>query len=148
MLTFEIRPFAPDDASAVATLEFSCFSEPWSENGLLDSYNTGTLFLVAVAGEQIIGYGGLQAVADEGYITNIAVDPAHRRQGVGHALTVALVELARQKGLEFISLEVRQSNLAAQALYQNNGFTLQGRRKNFYRQPTEDALILTRFFKE
>ena len=148
MLNFEILPFVPQYAEAVAALEAACFSEPWSADGVLESYNMGTVFLVATAGEKLIGYGGVQMVADEGYITNIAVDPAWRRQGVGHALTVALVELAWQKGLEFISLEVRQSNLAAQALYQNNGFTLQGRRKNFYRQPTEDALILTHFFKE
>ncbi len=146
--TFEIQPFTPKYAKAVAALEAMCFSEPWSADGVLESFNTGTLFLVAVTGENIIGYGGVQMVADEGYITNIAVDPAHRRQGVGDALTKALVKAAQQAGLAFISLEVRAGNLAAQRLYQNNGFTPQGRRKNFYRLPTEDALILTNFLKD
>ncbi len=148
MLDFQILPFTPAHAPQVAAIEAACFSEPWSEQALLDSYNADTRFVVAVLGKTVIGYGGLQTVLDEGYVTNIATHPNYRRQGVGNALTAALVELARQKGLAFISLEVRQSNLAAQNLYQNNGFTLQGRRKNFYRQPTEDALILTHFLKD
>lgn len=145
---YSIVPFAPHHAPGIARLEQQCFSEPWSQAAILESALCGTLFVVALAEDTVIGYGGVQIAADEGYITNIAVDTAYRRKGVGDALTKALIAASKEKNLAFISLEVRVSNTAAQALYQNNGFTLQGRRKNFYRQPVEDALILTNFLKD
>ena len=91
----------------------------------------------------MLGYGGMHCAAGECYVDNIAVDPACRRQGVGTALVTALREAAKARGGEFLSLEVRPSNTGAVALYTGLGFQSVGRRKNFYTQPVEDALLLT-----
>ncbi len=138
-----IRDFSPVDVRAVALLEAECFSTPWSEQAILDSYKEGVLFTLAEEEGRVIGYAGLQTVLDEGYITNIAVSRDFRGRGVGSALVERLKEKAREKGLAFISLEVRQSNAAAIALYEKQGFKTVGKRKNFYTAPLEDALIMT-----
>ena len=83
---------------------------------------------------------------DEGYITNVAVFPQYRKQGVATALIKRVFELAQEKKLAFVSLEVRVSNSAAIALYEKAGFKEEGRRKSFYRDPREDALIMTKRF--
>ncbi|MBO5200447.1 MAG: ribosomal protein S18-alanine N-acetyltransferase [Clostridia bacterium] len=138
-----IRDFSPADAEAVALLEAECFSSPWSEQAILDSYSEGVLFILAEEEGRVIGYAGLQTVLDEGYITNIAVSRDFRGRGIGSSLVEQLKEKARQKGLAFISLEVRHSNAAAVALYEKQGFKTVGKRKNFYTAPLEDALIMT-----
>lgn len=138
-----IRDFSPADAEAVALLEAECFSSPWSEQAILDSYSEGVLFILAEEEGRVIGYAGLQTVLDEGYITNIAVSRDFRGRGIGSSLVEQLKEKARQKSLAFISLEVRHSNAAAVALYEKQGFKTVGKRKNFYTAPLEDALIMT-----
>lgn len=95
----------------------------------------------------VLGYAGLQAVLDEGYINNVAVAPAYRRRGVAGALIAALVRFGEAK-LSFLTLEVRASNAPAIALYEKYGFTQAGRRKNYYDDPREDALLLTRRFDQ
>ena len=89
---------------------------------------------------------GIKPVIDEGYITNVAVYPAYRRQGAGTALLKRVFEFAVEEKLRFVSLEVRVSNSAAVSLYEKLGFTTEGRRKDFYRNPREDALIMTKRF--
>ena len=138
-----IRDFSPADAEAVALLEAECFSSPWSEQAILDSYSEGVLFILAEEEGRVIGYAGLQTVLDERYITNIAVSRDFRGRGIGSSLVEQLKEKARQKSLAFISLEVRHSNAAAVALYEKQGFKTVGKRKNFYTAPLEDALIMT-----
>ena len=94
-----------------------------------------------------VGYVGCQTVLDEGYITNVAVSPDCRRQGVGRALIGTLVSHAGAQGLAFVTLEARTSNMPAIALYENAGFQKVGVRKNFYTAPVEDALLMTFFLK-
>lgn len=130
----------------IAKLEELCFSEPWSEEGILEAYRSGTKFFVAETENKLLGYIGVKAVIDEGYITNVAVSPQYRRKGVAAALLDKIFEYAEEKRLSFLSLEVRPSNTAAVSLYQKTGFKEEGRRKDFYRLPREDALIMTKRF--
>ena len=103
-----------------------------------------SFYVVAVQDEEVVGFAGLQQVLDEGYITNIAVAESCRRQGLGRAMLSALVDHCRENGAAFLTLEVRQSNAAAISLYESMGFLPEGLRKNFYRQPTEDAILMTK----
>jgi len=130
----------------IAELEKICFSTPWSEDFILESYKSGTRFFVAVENGRVIGYIGISCILDEGYIANIAVYPNARKKGVGTALLERVFSLARDEGLSFVSLEVRVSNTTAISLYEKLGFKQEGRRPNFYREPDEDALILTKRF--
>ena len=127
----------------VAALEKVCFSDPWSEKSVASELvNPLSCWLVALDGETMAGYVGSQTVLDETDMMNIAVSPAHRRKGVGKGLMEALVEALKEKGSRCLTLEVRASNEGAIALYQNMGFAQIGLRKNYYRNPREDALIL------
>lgn len=130
----------------IARLEALCFSEPWSEEGILEAYRLGTKFFIAENSKQLMGYIGIKAVIDEGYITNVAVYPQYRGIGVATALINKVFDFAKEKGLSFVSLEVRASNTAAVSLYEKTGFKEEGRRKDFYRLPREDALIMTKRF--
>ena len=130
----------------IARLEDLCFSEPWSEEGILEAYRLGTKFFIAENSKQLMGYIGIKAIIDEGYITNVAVYPQYRGIGVATALINKVFDFAKEKGLSFVSLEVRASNTAAVSLYEKTGFKEEGRRKDFYRLPREDALIMTKRF--
>ncbi|MBO5908421.1 MAG: ribosomal protein S18-alanine N-acetyltransferase [Clostridia bacterium] len=138
-----IRYFKAGDEKAIAEIEKECFLEPWSEQAVLDSANLDYVFVLFEKDGQAVGYAGLQIVLDEGYITNIAVKKAFRRQGIATALINELLKFLNDK-LSFISLEVRASNSAAIKLYKLLGFTKAGIRKNFYSAPKEDALIMTK----
>lgn len=141
-----IRRFKSGDEKYIALIERECFSSPWSENAVLESCANKTTYLIAEEDGRVVGYAGLQIILDEGYVTNIAVTKDFRGKGIGKSLVVALSGLAYEKGLAFISLEVRQSNLPAISLYKKCGFSGVGIRKNFYSAPTEDAIILTKEF--
>ena len=141
---FSVREFKENDEEAIAQLEKECFSKPWSEKAILDARENNTIFLVAQAQEKIIGYAGLQIILDEGYITNVAVTKEHRDKGVAKALMEKLAEIGDKRELAFITLEVRESNLAAINLYKKFGFEKEGERKNFYENPKENALIMTK----
>lgn len=131
----------------IAELERECFSEPWSEKALLESMQAGTKFFAVCQAGTVLGYVGISTVLDEGYITNVAVTKSARRQGVASLLMNRLSVLARENSLSFISLEVRASNDGARALYQKFGYRDEGLRKGFYRNPTEDAVIMTKRFE-
>lgn len=141
-----IVPLEQRHIKDIASLEALCFSEPWSEEGILEAYRLGTKFFVAENSKQLVGYIGIKAVIDEGYITNVAVYPQYRGTGVATALINKVFDFAKEKGLSFVSLEVRASNTQAVSLYQKTGFKEEGRRKDFYRLPREDALIMTKRF--
>ncbi len=132
----------------IAELEKICFSAPWTAEGILDSFKRGTKFLVAERLGEMLGYIGISCILDEGYVTNIAVFPEFRKQGVGSALLEATFSLANENGLSFVSLEVRESNIEAISLYEKFGFKTEGKRKNFYENPREDALIMTKRFED
>jgi ribosomal-protein-alanine N-acetyltransferase len=108
--------------------------------------NQCAAFLVAVepVTDKVVGYAGLLVMADEGYITNVAVFPEYRRRGVAEQLITVFDKFARGNRLVFLTLEVRPSNTAAIALYQSFGFEEVGRRRNYYDLPKEDALIMTK----
>ncbi|MGO5027738.1 ribosomal protein S18-alanine N-acetyltransferase [Candidatus Agathobaculum pullicola] len=142
-----VVPMAERHLAALAEIEKACFHAPWSEAMLREELDKG-IFLVAEQDGQAVGYIGCQTVLDEGYITNVAVSPDCRRQGVGRALIAELVSCARAKELSFVTLEVRASNASALALYEGAGFGRVGVRKNFYSAPSEDAVLMTRFLKE
>ena len=138
-----IRYFKAGDEKAIAEIEKECFLEPWSEQAVLDSANLDCVFVLFEKDGQAVGYAGIQIVLDEGYITNIAVKKAFRRQGIATVLINELLKMLNDK-LSFISLEVRASNSAAIKLYELLGFEKAGIRKNFYSAPKEDALIMTK----
>lgn len=142
-----VVPMAERHLAALAEIEKACFHAPWSQAMLREELDKG-IFLVAERDGQAVGYVGCQTVLDEGYITNVAVSPDCRRQGIGRALITALVARARAQALAFVTLEVRASNASALALYEGAGFERVGVRKNFYTAPTEDAVLMTLFLKE
>ncbi len=128
--------------AAVAALEKLCFADPWSIASIASELkNPLSLWLVAVEGDALCGYIGSQSVMGESDMMNVAVHPDHRRKGVGEKLVLALCqELAKEN--TSLALEVRASNAPAIALYEKLGFVQVGLRKNYYRNPKEDALIL------
>jgi len=127
----------------VAELEKLCFSDPWSENSVASELNNPLSFwLVALDGERVAGYVGSQTVMDESDMMNVAVHPDYRKQGIATALIVGLVEELRNRGSHCLTLEVRASNETAISVYRKLEFQEVGRRKNYYRNPREDALIL------
>ena len=128
-------------------LEKECFSRPWSRSGFENELENDTAyFFVAVYENQIIGYIGTHIVAGECYIANIAVLPEFRRRSAASLLLKKAFEVCHEKSAEFISLEVRASNMNAINLYRKFDFKAVGERKNFYSCPTENALIMTHFF--
>ena len=144
-----IVPMTSAHLDEVADLERVCFSTPWSRNMLAEELdNACSAFLVALDAEDgsVVGYAGLLVIADEGYITNVAVRPESRRGGVAGQLLDVFLKFAEANQLAFLTLEVRESNYAAIALYGSRGFRGVGRRKNYYEHPKEDAIIMTREF--
>ena len=140
----DIRLMAADHVTDVAELEKICFgSAAWSEKSIASELeNKLSLWLVALESDRVAGYVGSQTVMDETDMMNVAVHPDFRRKGIGEALIQALVDALREKGSRFLTLEVRASNDPAIALYEKLDFEQVGRRKNYYRNPREDALIL------
>ena len=129
--------------SQIAELEKLCFSDPWSEKSIETELSCRlSVWLVALEGEQVVGYVGSQTVIDESDMMNIAVHPDFRRRGIAEALVAELEAALRQRGSHALTLEVRDSNAPAIALYEKLGFAQVGLRKNYYRNPKEDARIL------
>jgi len=138
----------PEHIERLAEIETECFSTPWSYESLAEELsNPLAVFLVAQYGGEIAGYVGMTQVIDEGYMANLAVTQKHRRHGVAHALLEELLQHAKEHELSFITLEVRSSNEAALHLYKDFDFEVAGERKQFYVNPVEDALIMTRTFR-
>ena len=128
---------------AVAELEKLCFSDPWSENSVASELqNKLALWLVAEEESALAGYIGSQTCGEESDVMNVAVHPDFRRRGIAEALVNRLVEELKAIGSQCLTLEVRASNVPAIALYEKMGFAEIGRRKIYYRNPREDALIM------
>ena len=133
----------PAHVAQIAELEKICFSDPWSERSIASELDNKLAFwLVATEGETVAGYIGSQTVMDETDMMNVAVHPDFRRKGIAEALVNALVDHLKKIGSHCLTLEVRASNAPAISLYEKLGFAEIGRRKNYYRNPREDALIL------
>lgn len=137
--------FAPEHVSEAAEIEKLCFSEPWSEQSLMllakGEYGTG---IACVEDGKLVAYAGMVSVLDEGEIVNVATHPDYRRRGYGRAVIDEILRLAREREIVTLTLEVRASNAAAQALYTSVGFRAVGTRAGFYSHPREDAVIMTR----
>ena len=130
--------------SAVAEIEQISFSDPWSVESLELMLGEQAMGLVALEDGRVLGYVGMMCVLDEGQIINVATHPDARRRGVGRSLMMAIEQSAKQRGIVFLSLEVRESNAAARSLYSSLGWVECGIRKNFYSKPTENACIMTK----
>ncbi len=143
-MTYKLVPMDKSHLDAVAALERVCFSKPWPRSMLEDELYNPNVSLVVAEGEDgaVLGYGEIGVVLDEGCLEKIAVDPAWRRQGVAEAILSAYLRFGRAK-LAFLTLEVRASNEAAIGLYKKLGFEEVGRRKGYYTEPKEDAVLMT-----
>lgn len=139
-----VRALLPEEAQLASDVErLSLGHEAWTADGIRETVARNGYYYAAFLGGAFVGSAGFTAVLDEGYITNIAVHPDFRRRGAASELTKAVIEKAKELKLSFLSLEVRESNAAAISLYEKFGFSNVGRRKNFYSEPTEDAVIMT-----
>ena len=138
-----ISEMKSEHVAQVAALEALCFSDPWSENSVASELrNPLSLWLVALDGNTVIGYVGSQTVCGETDMMNIAVHPNCRRKGIAASLIVDLIRALKLRQSRCLTLEVRASNSSAIALYEALSFVQIGCRKNYYRNPKEDALIL------
>lgn len=144
----KIIPMNESHVAQIAALEKQCFSDPWSENSVASELeNPLSLWLIAEEDGAVCGYVGSQTVLDETDMMNIAVHPDCRRKGIAAALITELVSRLKARGSRVLRLEVRESNFSAIALYEALGFTQLGLRKNYYRNPKENALILGKEWK-
>jgi ribosomal-protein-alanine acetyltransferase len=140
---FVIRPLTPEDSRALSDLESRCVgAAKWGEGGYHGVGASGIIGWVATGGNIVLGFILVRAVADEMEILNLAVEPDSRRKGIAARLLGNATAEARRANVKDIYLEVRESNSAARAFYLSKGFIEQGRRKNYYSAPMEDALML------
>lgn len=143
-----VSPMAAEDIEPISEIEKECFSKPWSAESIKAELENPTAhFFTFKKDGKVCGYIGMHMVLDECYIANVAVSKNCRRSGIGQALVEKAILEAKENNCSFISLEVRKSNSAAIALYEKNGFSTVGERKNFYSDPTENALIMTKYFE-
>ncbi|MBR3457991.1 MAG: ribosomal protein S18-alanine N-acetyltransferase [Selenomonadaceae bacterium] len=142
-MTLSFREMAPEDAEQVEQVEKACFAIPWSRQSFWEeAANENTVYILALDGERVIGYAGTWIVAGEAQITNVAVAPEYRGRGVGTGLMEELVRRAKERGATAMTLEVRPSNAPALALYAKFGMKSVGRRKGYYADNGEDAVIM------
>lgn len=141
--TINFRPMNEADIQALVSLEAESFYDAWNENMLRNEIsNQLTTYLIMEVAGKLVGYAGFWLVAGEAQITRVAVLEAERGQGYGTRLTAALVNKAWELGAEAITLEVRESNLAAQRAYLTCGFASEGIRPNYYEDNHENAVIM------
>ena len=149
MMEITITPMELEHLAQIAALEAACFSDPWPESILVhELQNPLSLWLCAMDGDTVAGYIGSQTVLGESDMMNIAVHPDYRRRGIGRALVLALCAAVKKHMIaSALTLEVRDSNVPAIALYESLGFAQIGLRKNYYQHPKEDARILRKELK-
>ena len=140
----------PEHLDDILLMEQQCFSVPWTRDQLAAQMSDSMYIFLAAEDEsgRAVGYVGLMYVLDEGYISNVAVSPSRRREGIGDMLLTELYARAKAKKLSFLTLEVRESNAPAQSLYKKHGYTEVGMRKGYYSLPKEDAVLMTCFLSE
>ncbi|MFQ3587129.1 MAG: ribosomal protein S18-alanine N-acetyltransferase [Fimbriimonadaceae bacterium] len=143
MASIRLEPLAEAHLPDVLRIERACQTAPWSEASFRNEIgHPHGVFLVALAGREVVGFGGCWILVDEAHITTLAVDPLHRRQGVGRFLMDALLRRAATAGAICSTLEVRSSNEAAIKLYEEMGYVATTRRKGYYPDNREDALVM------
>ena len=164
MTDITIRQATAEDAEAIYEIERLCFADPWSLESIRFELeeNPAAFYVVAeVEGEAtddssadglhddttaglVVGYAGLWWIHDEGHITNVAVRPGYRNRRIGSHIIETLLDHTEGEGINSYTLEVRESNDAARALYEKYGFAVEGVRKEYYRDNKEDAYIMWR----
>ena len=134
----------PEDLDEVLAIERASFSMPWSRGAFLYEIQQNRVARCRVMREAgaIVGYVCVWEIADEIHITNVAVHPRHRRQGIARALLAGILSEARARDLRLVVLEVRPSNHEAIGLYESFGFRVTGRRRGYYYDTGEDALVM------
>lgn len=144
MGNYTIDKMTLDDINSVLEVERLSFFTPWSEKAftLELTNNKNALYKVIKDGDKVIAYGGVWLLFDEGHITNIAVHPAYRGSGLGNTLLKDIMESSRKENISSMTLEVRESNIPAINLYKKNGFKSVGKRKGYYQDTKEDAIIM------
>lgn len=149
-MNYDIIPMTADHLDQVAELERRCFSDPWSRRMLSEHLENECAATLVAQGSDgtVLGYAGLLVVLDEGYITNVAVRPDYRRQGIAGELLNVFRRFAEGNKLAFLTLEVREGNTPARALYTKYGYKEVGVRKNYYDHPKENAVIMTLEFDQ
>lgn len=149
MKNFNIHNINSQYINQLVKLEKSCFSSPWSYKSFSESFNNSNYnFFAATINNKVIGYIGIYQIYKQCYITNIAVYKEYRRKGVASKLLETVISFSKSSDFDFISLEVRESNIVAINLYEKLGFQKIGRRKNFYIKPQEDAFIFTLYLSK
>ena len=145
-MNIDIEMMKKEDLDGVMEVERASFSIPWSREAFEHeiSNNRHAIYVVAKQGFKVAGYGGMWLVIDEAHITNIAVHPSYRRRGIGRAILKALIDIAEDNYITSLTLEVRESNIAAQKLYAAFDFKVVGRRERYYADNQEDALLMTK----
>lgn len=140
----QIVRMTKEEISAVAKMEQEIFTDAWSAKGIEETFDSrqGEI-LVAMEDGKVIGYGILYCAAVEGELVRIAVSEESRSKGVGHRLLEAIFHSCRMQGVERLFLEVRESNEIARAFYEHHGFIVDGRRRRFYQNPEEDAILMS-----
>ena len=148
MLDVEIVKMSVDHLDDIMVVERLSFSVAWSRDAFIEEItrNRFARYISAKANNRIIGYAGMWKVFDEGHITNIAVHPEYRGKGIGSSLVEELIKIAKNEGITRMTLEVRESNIAAQRLYSKYGFRKSGIRKAYYADNSENAIIMWKEF--
>ncbi len=137
----------PEHLDGVLSIEHRSFPNPWTRTAFAShlEHPEFAKYLVAITQNQVIGYTGLFFGGGQGQITNLAIDPDRRRQGIGTRLFLAMIDHCQALGLEGLSLEVRVANESAQSLYERFGFAKVGQRKDYYQETGEDAYVMCLF---
>ena len=150
-----IRSATKEDLKAIIEIENKSFSDPWTDSMFVSHFSSNSgITLVSVSDETVCGYinayvidGNVDDFDGECEIANVAVDPNYRRMHIAEKLIDSLFLLASDRFCSKFFLEVRDTNLPAQKLYEKNGFVVCGRRKNYYNNPREDAILMMREIK-
>lgn len=140
-----VEPMRMADIPQVLEVERLSFAAPWPAFAFQQELTANRLarYVVARSEGRVVGFGGIWLMVDDAHITTFGVHPGHRRQGIGRRLLLALADLAIDLGAARMTLEVRVGNAVAQALYGSFGFTIAGRRQQYYSDDGEDAFIMT-----
>ncbi len=141
-----LREMRLGDLDQVLQIETRSFPTPWSRKAFVSELtrNRYAYYIIAQMDDRVVGYGGMWVIGDEAHITNIAVDPECRRRGIGKRLLQELLDRARDFGARSVTLEVRRSNVAAQRLYEGQGFEARGVRKGYYTDTGDDAIVMVK----
>ncbi len=141
---FTVRDAVNSDIDKIYEIECLSFSNPWSREDFISNLGDSYIFSVICESETVIGYAIVSVTPPEGELYNIAVLSEYRGTGAAHLLLGTAFEAARKRNVETVYLEVRESSLRARSYYKKEGFTELGLRKNYYKNPTENAVLMTK----